>query len=148
MRGLSRHESWTSLVHILALKPPLCVPSWYCRIVKWVLTHWSRDKMDAISQTIFDDIPIDDIPPLVQIMAWRWLGDEPLSDSMMFSLLTHICVTRLQWVKDIRKYYWKQVHMIPSLIPFLRTSRFGNALYSNWTPLVAPAFYCYFCRKR
>ena len=41
---------------------------------------------------------IDNIPALVQIMAWRQSGDKPLSEPMMVSLLTHICVTRPQWV--------------------------------------------------
>ena len=40
---------------------------------------------------------IDNIPPLVQIMAWRRSGDKPLSEPMVVSLLTHICVTRPQW---------------------------------------------------
>ena len=40
--------------------------------------------------------PINNIPALVQIMAWRRPGDKPLSEPMMVSLLTHICVTRLQ----------------------------------------------------
>ena len=40
--------------------------------------------------------PINDIPSLVQIMAWRRSGDKPLSEPMMVSLLTHICVTRRQ----------------------------------------------------
>ena len=31
-------------------------------------------------------------------MAWRRPGDKPLSGPMMVSLLTHICVTRPQWV--------------------------------------------------
>ena len=31
-------------------------------------------------------------------MAWRRSGDKPLSEPMMVSLLTHICVTRPQWV--------------------------------------------------
>ena len=31
-------------------------------------------------------------------MAWRWPGDKPLSEPMMVNLLTHICVTRPQWV--------------------------------------------------
>ena len=43
--------------------------------------------------------PINNIPALVQIMAWRRSGDRPLSEPMMVSLLTHICVTRPQWVK-------------------------------------------------
>ena len=32
-------------------------------------------------------------------MAWRWSGDKPLSEPMVVSLLTHICVIRPQWVK-------------------------------------------------
>ena len=40
----------------------------------------------------------NNIPALVQIMAWRRSGDKPLSETMMVSLLTHICVTRPQWV--------------------------------------------------
>ena len=43
--------------------------------------------------------PINNIPALVQIMAWRRPGDKPLSAPMMVSLLTHICVTWSQWVK-------------------------------------------------
>ena len=43
--------------------------------------------------------PIDNIAALFQIMAWRWPGDKPLSEAMMVSLLTHICVARPQWVK-------------------------------------------------
>ena len=43
--------------------------------------------------------PINNIPALVQIMAWRRPGDRPLSEPMIVSLLTHIRVTRPQWVK-------------------------------------------------
>ena len=42
---------------------------------------------------------INNIPAMVQIMAWRRPGDKPLSEPMMVNLLTHICVTRPQWVK-------------------------------------------------
>ena len=44
--------------------------------------------------------PINNNPALVQIMAWRRSGDKPLSEPMMVSLLTHICVTRPQWVNS------------------------------------------------
>ena len=37
--------------------------------------------------------PINNIPVLVQIMAWR------LSEPMMLSLLMYVCITRPQWVK-------------------------------------------------
>ena len=49
--------------------------------------------------------PIDNIPALVQIMAWHRSGDKPLSEPMMVSLLTHICVTRPQWVNSLRPSY-------------------------------------------
>ena len=41
---------------------------------------------------------INNIPALVQVMAWCRPGDKPLSEPMMVSLPTHICVTRPQWV--------------------------------------------------
>ena len=83
------------------------------------LVSWGRDKVDAISQTTFSKcnflnenvwlsikisltfVPkghFNNIPALVQIMAWRRPGDKPLSEPMMASLPTHICVTRPQWV--------------------------------------------------
>ena len=46
--------------------------------------------------------PINNIPALVQIMAWRRQGDKPLSEPMMVRLLTHICVTRPQWVNILQ----------------------------------------------
>ena len=42
--------------------------------------------------------PINNIPALVQIMAGRRPGDKPLSETVLVSLLTHICVTRPQWI--------------------------------------------------
>ena len=43
--------------------------------------------------------PIKNIPAVVQIIIWRRPGDKPLSEPIMVSLLTHICVARPQWVK-------------------------------------------------
>ena len=75
-------------------------------------------QMDAISQTTFSNAfpwmkmfefrlkfhkflpkgPVNNIVAMVQIMAWRRPGDKPLSEPMMISLPTHICVARPQWV--------------------------------------------------
>ena len=44
--------------------------------------------------------PINNIPALVQIMAWRRPGDKPLSEPMLVFVPTHICITRPQWVKN------------------------------------------------
>ena len=60
-----------------------------------------------ISPKIVPKYPINNIPSLVQIMAWCRPGDKPLSEPMMVSLLAHICVTRPQWVKDQR---WITLH--------------------------------------
>ena len=48
---------------------------------------------------------INNIPALVQIMAWRLPGDKPLSEPMMVNLSTHICVTRPQWVNYLTVPY-------------------------------------------
>ena len=40
--------------------------------------------------------PINNIPALVQVMAWHRPGDKPLSKPMIASLQSHICVTRPQ----------------------------------------------------
>ena len=62
--------------------------------------------------------PINNIPALVQIMAWRRPGDKPLSEAMMVSLLTHICVTWPQWVKPQKmvKRPRRRISMIRLLI--------------------------------
>ena len=49
-----------------------------------------------ISLKFVPKVPINNIPALFQIMAWRRPGDKPLSETMMVTLLTHICVTRPQ----------------------------------------------------
>ena len=44
---------------------------------------------------------INNIPALLQILAWRRPGDKPLSEPMMVSSPTHIYLTRPQWVNNI-----------------------------------------------
>ena len=46
------------------------------------------------------EVRINNIPALVQIMTWRRPGDKPLSESMMFNLLTYEWVTWPQWVNS------------------------------------------------
>ena len=53
---------------------------------------------NKISLKFVPKFPIDNIPALVQKMAWRRPGDKPLSEPMMVKLPTHVCVTRPQWV--------------------------------------------------
>ena len=50
--------------------------------------------------------PINNIPAMVQIMAWRRPGDKPLSEPIVVSLPTHICVARPQWVNGKLSEHW------------------------------------------
>ena len=63
-----------------------------------------------ISFKFLHKCPINNIPALVQIMAWRRPGDKPLSEPMVGILLTHICVTRPQWVN---LHLWGPLAFIP-----------------------------------
>ena len=78
------------------------------------LPHWGRDKWPTFFRRLFkciflnenvwispkilpkfvSKVPFSNIPALVEMFAWRRRGDKPLSEPMMVSLLTHICVTR------------------------------------------------------
>ena len=60
--------------------------------------------------------PINNIPALVQIMAWRRPGDKPLSEPMLVRSLTHICVTRPEWV-----WFWLHRNSV-SRVSFLQTN--------------------------
>ena len=47
--------------------------------------------------------PENNIAVLIQIMAWRRPGDKLLPEPMVPNLLTHICVTRPQWVRGVKR---------------------------------------------
>ena len=84
------------------------------------LTHRDRDKMEAISQTTFSSA----FPWTKMFEFWlKFHGlapTKPLSEPVMVSLLTHICVTRSQWVKARMSNYTQQqrnyyVKMTPAI---------------------------------
>ena len=56
--------------------------------------------------------PINNIPALVQIMAWRRPGDKPLSGAMTVNLPTHIHVTQPQWVNKCRCSILLQINLM------------------------------------
>ena len=67
-------------------------------IFKWIFLNESVWITIKISLKFVPKGPINKIPSLVQIMAWRRPGDKPLSEPMMVDLPTHICVSQPQWV--------------------------------------------------
>ena len=78
-------------------------------IFKCIFLNENGRILIKISLKFVPKVPINNIPALVQIMAWRHPGDKPLSELMMVSLLTHICVTRPQWVKSFWVSAWNLV---------------------------------------
>ena len=70
-------------------------------IFKWISLNENVWISIKISLKFVPRGPISNIPSLVQIMAWCRPGDKPLSEAMMVSLPTHICVARPQWVNEI-----------------------------------------------
>ena len=63
--------------------------------------EWKCMNSNKISVKFVPKGPFNNIPALVQKMAWCRQGNKPLSEPLMVSLLTHICVTRPKWVKSI-----------------------------------------------
>ena len=74
-------------------------------IFKWIFLNENVWISINISRQFVLRGPINNIPTLVQVMAWRRPGDKPLSEPMMVRLPTHICVTRPQWVKHQGIWY-------------------------------------------
>ena len=68
-------------------------------IFKYIFLNENVAILIKISLKFVPKGPINYIPALVQIMAWRRPGKKPLSEPMKVSLLMHICITRPQWVK-------------------------------------------------
>ena len=103
------------------------------------LTHWGRDKTAAIFQTTFSHAfswmkmyefrlkfhwslfptnpkaPIYNIPAFVQIMARCRPGDKSLSEPMLVSLPTYLCVTRPQQVNSV---IFDQIIITPNCISY------------------------------
>ena len=74
------------------------------------------------------------IPTSLQKMACRRLGNPPLSEPMVVSLLTHTCVTRPQWVK----YTAAVLHASETWVLFSRRippCKFMNSLNQDKTVL-------------
>ena len=83
-------------------------------IFKCILLNENTSISINISLKFVPGGRINNIPAFVQIMAWRRLGGKPLSEPMMIILLTHICVTRPQWVKILiswEGFLWKKFYL-------------------------------------
>ena len=75
-------------------------------------------------------------------MAWRRPGDKPLSEPMMLSLLTHICVTRPQWVNLVRYGSKTSYHIVwNEALSEVNLHRLISAAIGRWWPLTQPNYH-------
>ena len=100
MALLWRHSGYT-LLSGNSLRPRRNEQHFADDIFKHIFVNENVWISTKISLKFVPNSPNNNIPALVQIMAWRRSGDKPLSEPMMVSLLTHICVTRPQWVNVV-----------------------------------------------
>ena len=82
-------------------------------IFKWIFLNENVWIAINISLKFVPRGPINNIPTLVQVMAWGRPGYKPLSEPMMVRLPTHVCVTLPQWVKT--SLYFHQYRLMPSI---------------------------------
>ena len=86
---------------------------YFCR--RHLQMHFLNENVGfslKISLMFVPEVRIHNILALVRIMACCLVATKPLSKPMMVSLLTHICITRPQWVKG-----WINLYFFPSFAP-------------------------------
>ena len=67
-------------------------------LFKWIFLNKIVCILIEISWMFVPCGPNNNIPVLVQIIAWRQPDANRLSEPMMIRFATHICITRPQWV--------------------------------------------------
>ena len=90
---------WTSLINTLRSRQNFC--HFADDIFKCIFLNENVWISLTISLKCVPNDRIDNVSALVQMMAWRRPSDTPLSEPMMVRLLTHIWVTRRQWVNIV-----------------------------------------------
>ena len=87
-----------------------------------------------ISLKFVPKVWINNVPALVQMMAWRRPGDKPLSEPMMVRLLMYICITQPQWVNEMISLYvfWFQHSCQAVLFKKLVLAHYGNSTDLRW----------------
>ena len=96
--GPAQHEFWCSTALIIVvntLKPWQNGRHFPDDIFTCIYFSKNVRILIRISLKFVPKGPINNIPALVQIMAWRHPGDRPLYEPMMVSLPMHICHSAL-----------------------------------------------------
>ena len=90
---------------INSLKPRRCRRHFEDDIFKCIFLNEKILIPSKIPLKFIPKGPINNIPALVQIMAWCRPVDKPLCEPIMIISLMHICITQPQWVKWVTYIY-------------------------------------------
>ena len=102
-------------------------------IFKWIFLNENVRISINISLKFVPRGPFNNVPTLVQVMAWRRPGDKALSETMMVRLPTHICVTRPQWVKlPLGRIWHQRVRNVPKMYGFPMTLLRPQIIDKSW----------------
>ena len=112
----------THLVAINTLRPRQNCRHFTDVIFKCIILNENILILLKISLNFVPKVRINNIPSLVQMMAWSQSSDKPLSEPMMVSLPMHIYVTRPQWVK------WTPNRKWPGFLCLSATATIVNSL--------------------
>ena len=100
-------------------------------IFKYIFLNENAWILMKISLEFVPKGPINNIPALVQMMAWRRPGDKPLSEPMIVSLRTHICVTRPQWVKTYHMHFTPRNKTVNYISMYIHNVPIGRVMWAN-----------------
>ena len=99
-------------------------------ILKYILLIETASISLKILLTFVPKIRINNILALVQMMPWRRPGDKLLSEPMMVSILTHICISRSQCGHE---WMWSQNDKTSSMkLHGLISREQLSSLYHYW----------------
>ena len=113
--SLTLHVAVTSRILFNLLRPILNRRPFADDIFKCIFLNENERILPRIPLKFVPKVRINNIPALVQIMASRRSGNKPLSEPMMVSLLTHICLTQPQWFNRrtlLQTSRWHQIRYI------------------------------------
>ena len=89
---------------------------------------WISLKISLKISQFVPNVLINYIPSLVKKIAWCRPCYKPLSEPMMVSLLTHICVTQPQWVNRLII----QMHLRVTIITNFKRADYFTYWYITW----------------
>ena len=110
------HDIYSRRIRVHTLRPKQNGRHFADDTFKYIFLNENFKISANISLKFVPKGPINNIPALDQIMAWRRSGDKPFSEPMMVRLPTHVCVTRPQWVNALRSEQNDQFFQIISNI--------------------------------